>query len=122
MSYDKKFRKHVLKVRAEEKLSLSKVALRFGIGKQTVYNWTKRIDEKKKRIKSCKKLDMEALKLDIQLHPDAYQSERAQRFGVTQMGIWHALKRLGVSYKKKPLSSQSGSRKTICILPPSNGI
>lgn len=122
MSYDKKFRKHVLKVRAEEKLSLSKVALRFGIGKQTVYNWTKRIDEKKKRLKSCKKLDMEALKLDIQLHPDAYQSERAQRFGVTQMGIWHALKRLGVNYKKNPFSSQSGSRKTICILPPSNGI
>lgn len=122
MSYDKRFRKHVLQVRAEEKLSLSKVALRFGIGKQTVYNWTKRIDEKKKRIKVCKKLDMEALKLDIEMYPDAYQIERAQRFGVTQMGIWHALKRLGVSYKKNPFSSQSGSRKTICILPPSNGI
>ena len=122
MSYDLKFRHHVLKFRADEQLSLSEVALRFGIGKQTVYNWTKRIEEKKTRIKECKKIDMEALKVDIQTHPDAYQIERAQRFGVTQTGIWHALKRLKVTYKKNPFSSQSGSRKTICVLPSVKGI
>jgi hypothetical protein len=43
--------------------------------------------------------DMEKLKLDVKLYPDAYQYERAERFGVSQRGIALALKRLGISYK-----------------------
>lgn len=117
MSYDIKFRRHVLKVRKEEGLSFAQVALRFGIAKQTVYYWTKRIEEKKTRVKPPVKLDMEALKKDIALYPDAYQYERAARLGVSAMGIWHALRRLGVTYKKNPASSQSGSRKTLYLLP-----
>ena len=66
MSYDEKFRRHVLKIKEQEGLSFAKVAKRFGIAKQTVYYWTKR---------------------------------------------------LGVTYKKKPGASQSGPRKTICVLP-----
>ena len=117
MSYDIKFRQHVLKIREKEGLSFVKVAERFGIAKQTVYNWSKRIEEKKKRYKPTSKIDLEALKKDVEQYPDAYQYERAARFGVTQMGIWHALKRLGVTYKKKPQASTSGCRKTLCLLP-----
>ena len=119
MSYDIRFRRHVLKLRELEGLSFSKVAERFGIAKQTVYNWSKRLEEKKTRIKPSIKIDMEALKQDIETYPDAYQYERAARFGVSRIGIWHALKRLGVSYKKKSQASTSGSRKTLCILPKS---
>lgn len=43
---------------------------------------------------------MDALRQDIERYPDAYQYEHAERFGVTQMGIWHALRRLKVTYKK----------------------
>ena len=43
---------------------------------------------------------MEALKRDVEGYPDAYQFERAKRLGVSRQGIWYALKRLGVSYKK----------------------
>ncbi len=43
---------------------------------------------------------MEALKRDVELHPDAYHYERAMRCGVTEGGIRKALKRLGISYKK----------------------
>ncbi|MGG2142792.1 IS630 transposase-related protein [Symbiopectobacterium sp. RP] len=32
--------------------------------------------------------------------PDAYQKERAERFGVCQKAIWQALKKLGLTYKK----------------------
>lgn len=117
MSYDKKFRLQVLKIREKEGLSLAEVAKRFGIGKQTVYYGTKRIDEKKTRIKPPTKIDMDALKKDIEAYPDAYQYERAARFGVTQMGIWHALKRLGVTHKKKSQAPQSGSRQAHYILP-----
>jgi hypothetical protein len=37
---------------------------------------------------------------DVKNNPDAYQYERAKRLGVSKQGINHALKRLGVTYKK----------------------
>lgn len=117
MSYDEKFRVHVLKIREQEGLSLATVATRFGIGKQTVYNWTKRIEEKKKRNRLPEKLSLDKLAQDIREAPDAYQYERAKRLGVSTNCIWRALKRLGVTYKKNPQASQSRSRKTICVLP-----
>lgn len=117
MSYDIKMRRHVLKVREEEQLSYAKVAERFGIGKQTVYNWTKRIAEKKQRNKRAVKINMDALRADIEKHPDTYQYERAVKFGVSQPGIWHAMKRLQVSYKKNTFSSKIGSRKALYVLP-----
>jgi len=40
-----------------------------------------------------------SIKKDIELHPDAYQHERAERLGCTRGWIYHALKRLRVSYK-----------------------
>ena len=118
MSYDIKFRRHVLKIRDAEGLSFSKVAERFGIAKQSVYNWSVRLEEKK-RFKPATKIDMAALVRDIEEYPDAYQYERGERLGVSSKGIWHALRRLRVTYKKKPSASQGGSRKTICLLPKS---
>ena len=44
---------------------------------------------------------MQALARDVAEHTDSYQYERAERFGVSQRGIALALKRLGISYKKK---------------------
>jgi len=122
MSYEVKFRLHVLKIRSSEGLSFTKVAERFGIGKQTVYQWSKRVDPQKTRDKPATKIDMVALRQAIEKYPDAYQHERAARFVVTPMGIWHALKRLKVTYKKNPAAPQSGSRKTVCLLPKSEGI
>ena len=102
MSYDEKFRRHVLKIKEQEGLSFAKVAKRFGIAKQTVYYWTKRIEEKKKRDRLPQKICLDALSdVTWREHPDAYQHERAERFGVSQNCIWRALKRLGISYKKK---------------------
>ena len=45
---------------------------------------------------------MEALKRDVESHPDAYHRERASRFGVSEGGILKAVKCLGVSYKNPP--------------------
>ena len=116
MSYDEKFRKHVLKVKEREGLSLAKVAKRFGIGKQSVYNWTKRLEEKKKRNRPAQKLSLEKLEEDVKKVPDAYQHERAKRLGVSTTCIWKGLKRLGVSYKKNSEAPESGRRKKICVL------
>ena len=58
---------------------------------------------------------MDLLKDDIIRYPDAYLHERASRQGVSIRGITHALKRLGVSYKKNTLSPQSGRREAYFI-------
>lgn len=117
MTYSMDFRKKVLQIKADEGLSCEEVSKRFKIGIMTVVRWGKRIDPMRSRMKAAVKINMEALREDIQTYPDAYQYERAERLGVSKTGIWHALKRLRVSYKKNPESSQSRSRKTCCILP-----
>jgi transposase len=117
MTYSIDFRKQVLKIRRDEKLSIAKVAKRFGVGVATVMRWTKKIDAQTKRNKPATKIDMETLKKDIEAYPDGYHYERAERLGVSKSGILYALKRLGVTYKKNPSASESRSRKTLCFLP-----
>ena len=45
-------------------------------------------------------MNRDALRKAIQDHPNAYPYERAKRFGVSQNGIWHAMRRLQGTYKK----------------------
>lgn len=116
MTYSRDFREKVLSIKEKESLSFARIAKRFNVGIASVVRWTKSIDSKKTRHKPATKIDMEALKHDIKAYPDAYQYERAKRLNVSRMGIAHALKRLGVTYKKNPQASPSGFRKTICIL------
>ena len=106
----------VLSVKEKEKLSFKKVAERFCVGVASVMRWSKNPKPLKNRNKPATKIDMEALKKDIETNPDSYQYERAQRFGVTQTGIWHAFKRLKVTYKKNFLPSEGGHRKAIYLL------
>ena len=65
---------------------------------------------------------MEKLKKDVELYPDAYQYERAERLGVGQNCIFHGLKRLQISYKKKPYPSEGGRSKAYYILPENEGL
>lgn len=101
MTYSIDFRKKVLKVKKDEKLSFSEVAERFGISRAAVFRWSKKIVATKQRNKKPYKLDPEALKRDIEEYPDSYSRERAERLGISASGIRYAKKRLGVSYKKK---------------------
>ena len=117
MTYSLDFRLTALKVKKKEKLTFEQTAQRFCVGVSTLVRWSKKIASVKTRCKPATKIDIEALKKDIETHPDAFQYERAQRLGVTQMGIWHALKRLKITYKKNSESSQSGPRRKVYILP-----
>lgn len=105
MTYSLDFRKKVLKIRAEEGLSIEEVAIRFGIGKASVMRWLINIEPNKKRNKPATKIDMEALKKDVEANPDSYQYERAARFNVSKTGIRSALIRLKLTYKKNMESS-----------------
>ena len=115
MCYSIDFRKKVLLVRAKEGLSLQKVANRFDISLSTVYRWTKRIAPILKRNKPPVKINTERLLEDIKNHPDSYYYERAQRLGVSTTGITEAMKRLGITYKKKPTTSKGQTRRTAII-------
>jgi transposase len=46
------------------------------------------------------KIGAEALLEDIKKYPDAYNYEQAKRLNVSTSGIYCAIKRLGISYKK----------------------
>ena len=111
MTYPISFRRKVLSVREKENLSIAQVAKRFGVGVASVTRWIKTPDPKTTRNKPATKINMDMLAQDVKNYPDAYQYERAKRLGVSKQGINHALKRLGVTYKKKPASPQSQRRR-----------
>ena len=115
MTYSLDFRRHVLKIKAEEGLSFSATSERFKIGKNTLFLWSKQIIPQRTRLKPATKINIEALKKDIIDYPDAYYYERACRLKVSKTGIYWAMKRLGVSYKKNSNSSQSRRRIALIV-------
>lgn len=117
MTYSVHFRKKVLKIKDQERLSFEAVAKRFKISKTTIVSWTKNIEPQRTRNKKAIKIDMELLKKDIELYPDSYCYERAKRLGASPTGIRDAQYRLGVTYKKNSETPQSGSRKKVYLLP-----
>lgn len=116
MTYSVQFRKKVLKLQ-ETGESFITLSQRFKISTTTISRWKKQLLPKKHRHKKAVKIDDEALRRDIQDHPDSYSYERGIRFGVSASGIRYAQKRLGISYKKNAQSPQGRSRKKIYVLP-----
>ena len=119
MSYSSDFRAKVLTVRAQEGLSLAAVSARFGVGIASVTRWLKKPEPQRTRYKPATKIDRIKLARDVREHPDAYQYERAKRFGVSEKGIGHALRRMGITYKKSPEASK-GERRRTAYLPTEN--
>jgi len=75
---------------------------RFNVNRQTVYNWLNNNDLQPKRYTRTKhrKLDWDALRRDVELHPDKLIRERAAEFGVYQNAVWHALRQMQLTHKK----------------------
>jgi len=122
MTYSLDFRQRVLSIKEQEGLTFKETGSRFHVGMASLVRWTNRIEARRSREKAATRINMEALKKHVAEYPDAYQYERAAVLGVSASGIWSALKRLGVTYKKNSLSSQSGSRKALYILPETEGV
>jgi transposase len=112
MTYSLDFRRKALAIREQEDLTIAEVATRFGVGIASVVRWLKQVEPQRTRNKPATKIDMAALVQDVRDNPDAYQYERAQRLGVSQRGIGHALRRLGVTYKKNAAPSQGRRART----------
>lgn len=95
MAYSLDFRRKVLSVRKQEKLTIAEVASRFDVGVASVVRWIKDIHRKPQGLRQ-RKIDLAVLRKDIADHPDAYQYERAKRLGVAQNAIHQALRKLRV--------------------------
>lgn len=104
MSYSLDFRKQVFKIKRKEGLTFQEVSDKFDIPIRTLFRWQKRIEPKTTRNKPSTKIDMDALRKDVEDNPDHYQYERAKKFGVGQSTIFYALKRLGMTNKKNAIS------------------
>lgn len=112
MTYPLKFRQHVLSIRTSEGLTIKEAAMRFRVGVATLTRWIKKIEPIARRKRPWTKIDMVELARDVRAYPDAYLYERADRLGVSRNGIFEALRRMGVTYKKSPVSSKGGRRQT----------
>lgn len=108
MTYSIDFRRKALLIKKQEELSFEATAKRFGVSQSSVFRWSKHIKAQRTRYKPATKIDMEALKREVEISPEAYQYERAERLGVSRRGIGYALPRLGISRKKNVLTSASG--------------
>ena len=111
MTYSLDFRKKVLSIRQKEKLSFAQISKRFGISVNSLFLWSKKLKPKQTKNRPEIKIDREQLIEDIKKYPDAFSYERADRLNVSASGIRSAMKRLKISYKKKPKTSQSLQKK-----------
>jgi transposase len=114
MSYSIDFRRHVMAQRQRYGLSFSATAASFRVGIATLKRWSKHIEPRSYKRKS-RKIDLARLREDIGDYPDAYQYERAARFGVTPKAIWKALRELAVTYKKNVEAPEGGRRQTASL-------
>lgn len=105
MSYPLKFRQQVFEIKKKDGLTFLDTSKRFGIGISTLFRWQRKIEPCLTRDKSATKINMKNLNKDVKKYPDAYQYERAKRFGVSANAILYALRRLAISHKKNPVSS-----------------
>lgn len=83
--------------------SKAAAARRFKVGEASVYRWLKPggVAYKRPGPQGPRKLDWDALRRHVDVHPDQTQAERARHFQVSRHCIWHALQRLQVTHKKK---------------------
>ena len=62
MAYSIGFRRKILEIKEDEKLSLDDGSKRFKVGRATIFRWTKRIEPKLTRNKPAQKLTWKNLK------------------------------------------------------------
>ena len=100
MTYSLDFRCRVLSLKEKQNLTFKQTSERFAVDIRTLFRWQKRLEPKTTKNKPATKIDMQALKEDVEKNPDRFQYERANDYGVSQAAIFYALKRLKVSRKK----------------------
>ncbi len=115
MSYPIKYRERVLEYRGEGH-TLEEAHKVFKVSVSTIRSWEQQMQkeghlEKKKLNRTHRKIDPEVLKDYILKHPDSYQREIAEKFGCATSAVGKALKKLGITRKKRVSATKSKTRK-----------
>ena len=105
MTYSLDFRQRVFAYKEKHQLTFEQTSKHFDINIATLFRWKKRLEPCVTRNRPAIKVNMDALKKEIEDFPDDYQWERAKRLNVTQPSIHYALKRLKISVKKNAEAS-----------------
>ena len=116
MTHSVDFHRHVLSIKKKEGLTFEQAAKRFAVGIASLTRWNRAITPKATRENRSCKVDLKALSKDVETYPDAYQHERALRFGVHPKSIWSGLRKLNITYKKS-LGTSTGQRREAAYLP-----
>jgi transposase len=108
MAYSKDYRKRALELLGEGQ-SCRAVSETLGIDRKTLYTWKKRNEEGQlgasyPKRRGAYRINEAAIKAHLEEHPDAYLAELAVVAGGSTHGVRHALKRMGITRKKRPLS------------------
>ena len=106
MTYSLDFRRQVLKS-IDDGMTFAQAAEFYNLSPTTIQNWKRRVHSKTTRQTKPYKIPDQELLNDVKKHPDDYQYERARRLNCSKTGIYHALKRLGISQKKDLGASKS---------------
>ena len=110
MTYSLDFRRQVLKS-IDDGITYVQAAEFYSLSPTTIQNWKRRVHSKTTRQTKPYKIPDDVLLNDVKEYPDDYQYERARRLNCSKTGIYHALKRLGISQKKDLGTSKSVSDK-----------
>jgi len=105
MAYSKDFVKRAVAYK-QEGHTFKQFQQAFGICSQSYYQWVEKLknghfDVKIKR-QRARKIDKELLKKAVADKPDAFLSELAKPFGCTVQAVFYMLRKLNITYKKRP--------------------
>ena len=106
-AYSNDLRERVIK-NYEEGMPKEKLVEIFKIGISTLNRWirnylkTGSVEARKRNRYRKRKVEDEELKRYVEAHPSATLEQMAQHFKVRAVSIWHRLKKLGITRKKKP--------------------
>jgi transposase len=115
LGYSKDFKERAVSYRLEGH-TVAETSRIFGIGTDTLNRWLRQYKEtgnlsKKPLNRTFKKIDPVRLKAFIKEHPDAILKEMAEAFDCTVEAVRKALKRNGITRKKKRRSTKNRIKK-----------
>lgn len=96
--------------------TLNETAQIFGVSKSAVSEWVRKYQEtgdlsNKPLNRTFKKIDPDKLKEYVKQHPDDTQQEIANVFGCCNQAVSKALKRNGITRKKRHFAIKSKTKK-----------
>jgi transposase-like protein len=116
MAYSKDFKERAVAYK-QEGHTFEQLREAFGIPSETYYQWEQNFEngyyDKVIKRERKRKMDKEALKQSVASGPDACLREWAGQFNCTPSAVFLALKKLGITRKKRPLHMAKSQQRAV---------